>query len=104
MELLAVQKQCANGSPYVFLGHRNQLSGKSLVWVLRDMGSKVTVHGFRSTFRDWCGNETNFPREPVEECLGHVIGNATERAYRRSDALEKRRVIMEAWASYCHDC
>jgi integrase len=103
MELLAVQKQCANGSPYVFLGNRKQLCGKSMVWVLRDMGSKVTVHGFRSTFRDWCGNETEFPREYVEECLGHLVGNATERAYRRSDALEKRRVIMDAWAEYCHD-
>jgi integrase len=67
------------------------------------MGSKVTVHGFRSTFRDWCGNETEFQREYVEECLGHLVGNATERAYRRSDALEKRRAIMQAWSEFCHD-
>jgi integrase len=103
MELLAVQQQCRNGSPYVFLGNRKQLCGKSMVWVLRDMGSKVTVHGFRSTFRDWCGNETEFPREYVEECLGHLIGNATERAYRRSDALEKRRAILQSWCEFCHD-
>jgi integrase len=103
MELLAVQQQCCNGSPYVFLGNRKQLSGKSMVWVLRDMGSKVTVHGFRSTFRDWCGNETEYPREHIEECLGHQVGNSTERAYRRSDALEKRRVILQSWCELCHD-
>jgi integrase len=103
MELLAVQHQCRYGSPYVFLGNRKQLSGKSMVWVLRDMGQTITVHGFRSTFRNWAGDETEFQREHVEECLGHAIGNATERAYRRSDALEKRRVILQAWAEYCHD-
>jgi hypothetical protein len=104
MELLAIQRQCVNGSDYVFTGNSHgPLSGKSMTWVLRDIGSKVTVHGFRSTFRDWCGNETEFVREHVEECLGHLVGNAVERAYRRSDALEKRRAIMQAWCEYCHD-
>jgi integrase len=99
MELLAVRQQCRNSSPYVFLGNGH----KSMVWVLRDMKQTVTVRGFRSTFRDWCGNETEFAREYVEECSGHLVGNATERAYRRSDALEKRRVIKQAWCEYCHD-
>ena len=60
-----------------------------------------TVHGFRSAFRDWAGNETHFAREVAEAALAHVIGDAAERAYRRSDALEKRRAMMEAWAQWC---
>jgi integrase len=61
----------------------------------------VTVHGFRSTFRDWAGNVSSFPREVAETALAHVIGDKAEQAYRRSDALDKRRKLMEAWASYC---
>jgi integrase len=61
----------------------------------------ATVHGFRSAFRDWAGNETGYPRELIETALAHVIGDKAEQAYRRSDALEKRRQLMEAWASYC---
>jgi integrase len=61
----------------------------------------ATVHGFRSTFRDWAGNISSFPREVTETALAHVIGDKAEQAYRRSDALEKRRKLMEAWSSYC---
>jgi integrase len=61
----------------------------------------VTVHGFRSTFRDWVGNETSFPQEVAEAALAHVIGDRAEHPYRRSDALEKRRKLMDAWAAYC---
>ena len=61
----------------------------------------ATVHGFRSSFRDWAGNCTNFPREVVETALAHVVGDSAEQAYRRSDALEKRRKLVEAWAAYC---
>ena len=61
----------------------------------------VTTHGFRSTFLDWCGDMTKFAREHVGECLVHQVGDGVERAYRRQDALNKRRVIMEAWAEYC---
>jgi integrase len=60
----------------------------------------ATIHGFRSAFRDWAGNETNTPREVCEAALAHSVGGAVEAAYRRSDALEKRRVLMEAWAAY----
>ena len=55
-----------------------------------------TVHGFRSSFRDWCGNETHFPREVAEAALAHVVGDKAEQSYRRIDALEKRRALMEA--------
>jgi integrase len=61
----------------------------------------VTVHGMRSSFRDWCGEETSFPREVAEAALGHATGNLVEQAYRRGDALEKRRELMTAWADYC---
>jgi len=63
--------------------------------------SDVTVHGFRSGFRDWVGEETDFPRDLAEMSLAHVVGDETERAYRRGDALERRRVLMQAWADYC---
>jgi integrase len=70
--------------------------------VLRRMKiENATVHGFRSSFRDWAGNVSSFSREIVETALAHVIGDKAEQAYRRSDALEKRRKLMEAWAAYC---
>jgi hypothetical protein len=60
----------------------------------------ATVRGFRSSFRDWAGHETAFPREITEQALAHRLGDAAELAYKRGDFLEKRRVLMEAWASY----
>jgi integrase len=60
----------------------------------------ITVHGFRSTFRDWAGDKTDFQRETCEAALAHAIGDETEEAYRRGDALAKRRKLMEAWAAY----
>ncbi len=68
---------------------------------LMSLRQDVTIHGFRSTFRDWCGDVAHAPREVAEACLAHSIGNAVEQAYRRSDALERRRSLMCAWASYC---
>jgi integrase len=56
----------------------------------------------RSSFRDWCGNESDYPRELAEQALAHQTGNLVEQAYRRSDALEKRRALMVAWADYLH--
>jgi len=70
--------------------------------VLRRMKIEdATVHGFRSCFRDWGGNVSNFPREISETALAHVIGDKAEQAYRRSDALEERSKMMEAWAAFC---
>jgi len=70
--------------------------------VLRRMKVEhANVHGFRSSFRDWAGNVSNFPREVAETALAHVMGDKAEQAYRRSDALENRRKLMEAWAAYC---
>ena len=73
--------------------------GRTAMWLESPDG--VTVHGFRSSFRDWCAEQTNFPREVAEAALGHIVGDSTERAYRRGDVLEKRRRLMEAWAAYC---
>ena len=77
------------------------LSAMAMDKVMRRIGESVTVHGFRSSFRDWAGNETHFPRELAEAALAHIVGDKAEQAYRRSDALEKRRALMEAWAQWC---
>ena len=60
----------------------------------------ITTHGFRSSFRDWAADETDHPREVIEEALAHLVGSATERAYRRGDALGKRRALMDDWCAY----
>lgn len=88
---------------FVFPGVKagKPLSIMALEMVLRRMSVDVTVHGFRSSFRDWAGNETSFPREIAEQALAHVIGDKAEQAYRRGDALERRRDLMQAWANYC---
>lgn len=78
------------------------LSNMAMQMVLRRLNAAdVTVHGFRSAFRDWVGEQTLFQREIAEAALAHNVGDATERAYRRGDALEKRRELMQAWARYC---
>ena len=88
---------------HVFPGEKKgkPLSGMAMEMLLRRMKvTDATVHGFRSSFRDWCGDKTNFSRELAEAALAHKVGDDTERAYRRSDALEKRRRLMQAWADY----
>jgi integrase len=76
----------------------------SAVTVQRLMGAMrpgMTIHGCRSSFRDWAGDMTTFPRELAEQALAHVIGDKAEQAYRRGDALERRRALMSAWSAYC---
>jgi integrase len=68
---------------------------------LRRLGVNATPHGFRSTFRDWAGDCTEHPREVAEAALSHKVGDDVERAYRRGDALEKRRRLMADWARFC---
>jgi integrase len=87
---------------YVFPGARRgrPLSVMAMDMVLRRSGKDVTVHGFRSSFRDWAGEATAFPREVAEAALAHTVGDQTERAYRRGDALDKRRELMSAWSRY----
>ena len=77
------------------------MSDMTLTMLLRRMGVNATAHGFRSSFRDWAAEATNFPREVAEAALAHAVESRVEAAYRRSDLLEKRRKLMEAWAGYC---
>jgi integrase len=89
---------------FVFPGQARgkPLSNMAMEMMLRRMKvNDATVHGFRSSFRDWAGNVSNFPRELIETALAHVIGDKAEQAYRRRDALEKRRSLMDEWAAYC---
>jgi integrase len=89
---------------FVFMGARpgKPLSNIALLTLLVRMGrSDLTVHGFRSTFRDWCAERTNFPREVAEHALAHSLADKVEAAYRRGDLFEKRRDLMGAWARYC---
>ena len=98
------QLKKARTGEFVFPGqvHDKPLSNMAMEMMLRRMKIEdATVHGFRSSFRDWAGNVSNFPREIVETALAHVIGDKAEQAYRRSDALEKRRKLMDEWAAYC---
>lgn len=92
------------GNPHLFLGGRKGrgLSNMAMLALLKGLPafSAYVPHGLRSSFRDWCGERTAFPRELAEQALAHVVGDETERAYRRSDALERRRKLMTAWARF----
>ncbi len=79
----------------------DQLSNMAMAECLKGFGLNVTVHGFRSTFRDWVSEATSFPDALAEAALAHIVGDKTERAYKRGDALEKRRELMAAWERYC---
>jgi len=83
-------------------GRGRTLSSMALLMTLRRMKrADLTVHGFRSTFRDWAAETTSFPREVAEAALAHSVGDKVEAAYRRGDLFEKRRHLMEAWSAYC---
>jgi integrase len=93
----------AMDSVFVFEGQKRNrpLSNMAMLMLLRRMKTEgVTVHGFRSTFRVWASEETNIPREIAEMSLSHTIGNEVERAYARSDLLDKRRILMEQWSTF----
>jgi integrase len=95
-------------SAYVFPSPMNTeakekpLSNMAMLTLLKRMTrTDITTHGFRSAFRDWCGEQTNYPRELAEAALSHVLSDKTEAAYQRGDYLEKRARLMEVWAEYC---
>jgi integrase len=96
------------GCPYLFPGpalfpdgNTRPLSNMAMLELLRGMRPGLTVHGFRSSFRDWVREQTDHPREIVEAALAHVIGDKAEAAYVRGDAIEKRRALMTDWAKCC---
>jgi integrase len=88
---------------YIFPGQAQAkpISEASLLKVVKQYDKTLTVHGFRSTFRDWCAEQTSYPREVAEAALAHALKDKTEAAYQRGDLFEKRRKLMDSWASYC---
>ena len=103
LDLLKKQKAEYPGD-LVFPGMKEKkpLSDMSLTAVLRRMErNEITVHGFRSSFRDWAAESTGYPNEMVEMALAHTIGNKVEAAYRRGDLFEKRRHMMQTWSDFC---
>lgn len=99
MGLLATASELRGASDLLFPSIRGKVMTDSRPSaILRDNAVDATVHGFRSSFRDWCG-ETGMPRELADLCLGHSVGNAVERAYTRSDLPEWRRRLMEEWSA-----
>jgi len=103
-EMLSILESLrAMASEYVFEGQKRHhpLSNMAMLMLLRRMGIEgVTVHGFRSTFRDWASDAANAPREVAELSLAHKVGSDVERAYARSDLLDKRRALVEEWAEF----
>ena len=95
-------KPLGSGSTaFLFAGNKGKLSSMAMAMLLRRMDVDVTVHGFRSTFRDWAAECTGYAHEVCEMALAHAIGNKAEAAYRRGDLFEKRRRLMADWATYC---
>ena len=89
------------GTQLLFPGTKGQvLSDMTMTAVMRRMKADAVPHGFRSTFRDWAGEKTNYPRELAEQALAHTLESKVEAAYRRGDALEKRRQMMQEWANF----
>jgi len=88
------------GSDHVFPGLRAGLSNMAMLKLLKSLSPGITVHGFRSTFRDWVSDATSYSGEIAEKALAHTIRDSTEAAYRRGDLLERRRELMQAWADF----
>ncbi len=104
-QILEKARPHSDGSDLVFSGSRygKPLSDATLRKLVRALGFEVDIHGFRSSFRTWASEQTDYAREIPEMALAHSVGNAVERAYARTDLLDKRRALMEDWAEYCAD-
>lgn len=101
MEILSRAKEISDGGKYIFPGrNKKPLSNMVFLMTLRRMGKTCTAHGFRSTFRDWAAERTNFSREVCEMALAHSVSDKTEAAYLRGDIFEKRRKLMATWAAF----
>lgn len=102
VEVLSAAKEISDGSGFVFPGLRSgkPLSDMTLSKLVKDLGFEADVHGFRTSFRTWAQEQTNFPREVAEAALAHRLGDSVEQAYARSDVFEKRRKMMEAWSAF----
>lgn len=102
IEILAEAQKDKGRGDYVFPGRgvNSPLSNMAFLMLLRRMGLDCTTHGFRSSFRDWTAEKTNYPREVSEAALAHAVEDQTEAAYRRTDLFERRRTLMEDWAAF----
>ena len=100
--VLTEAKVLDDGSGLVFHGTKKgkPLSDMTLSKLVKELGFDADVHGFRTSFRTWAQERTNFPREVAEAALAHLTGDTVERAYARSDVFEKRRKMMDAWAAF----
>jgi len=101
LNLLQIAQSIDPESQYLFSRSGKPLSNMAMLMMVRRMKIGLTVHGFRSTFRDWVSEETDHSPEVAEMALAHTIGNKVEKAYRRGNLLERRRRLMQAWESYC---
>jgi integrase len=101
IELLTISKSIDPESKYLFSNNGKPLSNMAMTMLLRRMGYDITVHGFRSCFRDWVAEETMHSPEAAEKALAHAITNKVESAYRRGDLLEHRRRLMSDWENFC---
>ncbi len=102
LEILETVRPITQAGGWLFEGHHSHkpMSNMAMLALLKRHKIEVTVHGFRSTFRDWCSEQTGFPYAAVERCLAHEPGNKVEAAYARSDLLDRRREIMTAWEAF----
>ena len=107
MKALTLAAGRASGKAYVFPSPNSRdpelgspLSDMTLTAVLRRLKLEAVPHGFRSTFRDWCAEQTDYPKEVAEMALAHAVGNKVEAAYRRGDLFGKRQQLMQYWADY----
>lgn len=100
--ILVRAKALDDGSGLVFPGSKTgrPLSDMTMLKLVKELGFDVDVHGFRTSFRTWAQERTNFPREVAEAALAHAVGDAVEQAYARSDVFQKRRKMMDAWAAF----
>lgn len=101
MEILAIAKYLDPDSQYLFSNNGKPLSSMAMTMVLRRINPDITVHGFRSCFRDWVAEETLHSPEVAEKALAHAVANQVEAAYRRGDLLEHRKRLMKDWEDYC---
>jgi integrase len=102
--VMVLEKLAENRSgAFVFSGAKagRPVGDSTLFDLLKRLNGDVTTHGFRSSFRDWAAERTNFPSELAEMALAHTVGDKVEAAYRRGDMFEKRRQLADAWAAYC---
>jgi len=102
-EILSIAKEMDPNSEYLFSNRGKPLSNMAMPMLLRRLYPHITVHGFRSTFRDWVSEETQHSPEVAEMALAHTIRNKVEAAYRRKDLLERRRMLMTEWGNYCNN-